>query len=430
MSEEKNREEISVVENAFGRPPGWLINNGITLIFCFLAIMLIISYFVKYPDTLQMQAIIHTENAPIDVLSKQSGLIESIFVKHNEKVDSGALMVVIASPLVQKDLEEIQNLIVQLDKITQPDDLKEIFLNKDLRLGSITESYLAMAKVFDEFNHFLSITETSDNISALTKEIGQTNKLVHSLESQELTYIEAMALNEKDLNRSIFLQKEGVLADVDVEISQAKILQDRIQKENYSTGKVNHTVRIQQLKTQIQSLVSKRNTDLSNRMFDLKQSIAQLKNEIIKWEDIYVIKAPKSGIISFTRYWSKDQWLRTGDTLGTINVTSSDQNMVLEGYLPISNSGKVTIGQSAQIEVANFPSNEFGVLKAKVVEMSFLPTRNSYLIRLELVNGLNTTYNKTLDAKQNMATMVIIETKEYSLLERFFQGLSDIMKNR
>lgn len=339
-------------------------------------------------------------------------------------------MVVIASPLVQKDFEELQKQIVQMDNITQPDDLNEIFLNKDLRLGSITESYLGMVKVFDEFKHFLTITETSDNISALTKEIGQTNNLVHSLESQELTYSEAMVLNEKDLNRSIFLQKEGVLADVDVEISQAKILQDRIQKENYSTGKVNHTVRIQQLKTQIQSLASKRNTDLSNRMFDLKQSIAQLKNEIIKWEDLYVIKAPKSGTISFTRYWSKDQWLRTGDTLGTINVSSSGQNMVLEGYLPISNSGKVTIGQSARIEVANFPSNEFGVLKAKVVEMSFLPTRNSYLIRLELVNGLRTTYNKTLDAKQNMAAMVIIETKEYSLLERFFQGLSDIMKNR
>jgi len=80
--------------------------------------------------------------------------------------------------------------------------------------------------------------------------------------------------------------------------------------------------------------------------------------------------------------------------------------------------------------VANYPANEYGVLKAKVLEMSLLPTRKSYLIRLELLDGLNTTYQKRLEARQNMSANVIIVTKQYSLLERFFQGLSDVVRNR
>lgn len=341
------KEEITNIENSFGTPPGWLLHNGVWLLTVLLFTILIISYFVKYPDTLSMQAVIHSENAPIDILSKQAGPIQNIYISHNQRVDSNQLMLNISSTLDLNDLESFKKLISQIETSTNYDDILSI-KTPNLQLGLINESYFALVKAVEEFKHFYKMKETQTNLHALHQEIIKTGDMVNALSQQENFYENRMVLTQKNLLRSKSLNIDGVVADAELDNTKSEVLQEEIQKGNYTSSKINYEVKIQQLKTEIQLLNSKRETELSNHLFELRQACNKIKNETEKWEDLYLIKSPGEGTISFSRYWTKNSWVKINDTIGTIDINQGLPKMVIIGYLPISNSGQLkkrSIGQ-------------------------------------------------------------------------------------
>lgn len=227
MNEEQ---EITTIDNAFGSPPGWILHNGIWLITVIFMIILGISYFVKYPDTLVMHGVLHSELAPLDILNKQSGTIEALGVKHNQTVDSDQVIIRIASTLHYDDLTELKNFINHIEDSEDPRVLSDYNV-KDLRLGPINESFTALIQAFESFKHTFFLTETKISISALNKEFDQTQRLIKALDSQERTYNETMVLNERSLNRNKYLQQEGVLADAEMEKTQAEVLYSECKKK-------------------------------------------------------------------------------------------------------------------------------------------------------------------------------------------------------
>ena len=76
-------EEINIVEihspeiqEVMGLVPRWITRWGITLIFIILFIFLIGSYFFKYPDIIQAEIVLTTENPPLKVIARSSGKIQ------------------------------------------------------------------------------------------------------------------------------------------------------------------------------------------------------------------------------------------------------------------------------------------------------------------------------------------------------------------
>jgi multidrug efflux pump subunit AcrA (membrane-fusion protein) len=57
-----------------------------TILFIFVCSLLLISYFVKYPDTVTAPISITTEFPPQKVISKSLGKIEKIFIENFQKV--------------------------------------------------------------------------------------------------------------------------------------------------------------------------------------------------------------------------------------------------------------------------------------------------------------------------------------------------------
>ena len=51
---------------------------------------------------------------------------------------------------------------------------------------------------------------------------------------------------------------------------------------------------------------------------ELSTSAIQLMNEIETWEMNFALKAPISGTVTFTSYWSENQQVTTGETVFTI----------------------------------------------------------------------------------------------------------------
>ena len=91
-----------------------------------------------------------------------------------------------------------------------------------------------------------------------------------------------------------------------------------------------------------------------------------------------------------------------------------------QAEMPITRSGKVRIGQQVNIKLNNFPYEEYGMIIGKVSNISLTPSNDRYIVKVNLENGLNTTYGKKLKFNQKMKGTAEIVTEDLRLIQRIF----------
>lgn len=428
--ENNNKEEQLAIENIFGNPPGWILNWGISSIFFFVVVCLGIAAFVRYPDKLYMSATVRSINPPIAIISKTLGEIDSITFTDKQYIHKGALLTNVRTTLNNNDLKQLEHFISKYQSIHSLPNYLSIKVPKDLELGVINGSYTLLVQSFEDFQNTLQQNAVFVKIASLQNEINQINRLNESLAKQENFYQKDLNLSIKDFKRNIELNRSGVISDVDKEKAESKLLQENRNVENFRTNRINNDVRVQQLLTEMNTLKSDRAVEVSTKNLQINQLVDKIKGEIKEWRNIYQIKAITDGTITLSRSWSKNQFINQGDTLLTILPQNDNSPLFAIGNLPQKSSGNLKIGQKATLDIQDYPSNQYGVLIGEVEDISILPQGNNYLVKLKLPKDLKTTYNKTLPFKQNLEANVSIQTKEYSLLERLFQNILDIMKNK
>lgn len=428
--ENNNKEEQLAIENIFGNPPGWILNWGISSIFFFVVVCLGIAAFVRYPDKLYMSATVRSINPPIAIISKTLGEIDSITFTDKQYIHKGALLTNVRTTLNNNDLKQLENFISKYQSIHSLPNYLSIKVPKDLELGVINGSYTLLVQSFEDFQNTLQQNAVFVKIASLQNEINQINRLNESLAKQENFYQKDLNLSIKDFKRNIELNRSGVISDVDKEKAESKLLQENRNVENFRTNRINNDVRVQQLLTEMNTLKSDRAVEVSTKNLQINQLVDKIKGEIKEWRNIYQIKAITDGTITLSRSWSKNQFINQGDTLLTILPQNDNSPLFAIGNLPQKSSGNLKIGQKATLDIQDYPSNQYGVLVGEVEDIALLPQGNNYLVKLKLPKDLKTTYNKTLPFKQNLEANVSIQTKEYSLLERLFQNILDIMKNK
>jgi hypothetical protein len=95
---------------------------------------------------------------------------------------------------------------------------------------------------------------------------------------------------------------------------------------------------------------------------------------------------------------------------------------------PAANSGKIKVQQRVQIQLENFPSDEYGELDGIIATISPVPNQDgNYLINVDIDKELITSYNKKIPFKQEMRGAAKIITEDLRLIERFFYQLRNII---
>ena len=147
----------------------------------------------------------------------------------------------------------------------------------------------------------------------------------------------------------------------------------------------------------------------------------------------YVLRAPITGKITFSKYWVENQNVSAGEEVFAI-VPDSTVSVIGKAMLPIARSGKVKTGQKVNIRLQNFPENEYGILRGKVDNISLVPAQRGemvyYTVEISLPDHLLTTYKKELPRLANMMGQAEIITEDISLLERFVLPIKKILKEK
>ena len=97
----------------------------------------------------------------------------------------------------------------------------------------------------------------------------------------------------------------------------------------------------------------------------------------------------------FLQLWAEKQTVNAGDNVFAV-IPINESGYIGKVKALAQNSGKIKIGQTVNIRLANYPDREFGIIKGTIKAISLTPDKDgNLLINVSLPKGLETSYKKT-----------------------------------
>lgn len=426
--EEVNKIEIRSEEyqEVLGATPNWILRSGITIILLVIIILLIGSWFFKYPDVLNSRVVILTENPPVQLKAYASGKLTHIFYSENQDVQQDSVVAVIENTA---NLNDIFLISIMLDTLS---DIRYFPENIDLKLGELQQTWSGLVRIISSYRNFIEIDYYEQKNKSLTSQINYYNKYYSGLLNQVKIMDKENSLALVQFERDKSLYNDNVIAKIDFEKSEQTYLQQKRNYESSKTSLINTQMQINQLYQQILDNNIQKTNELNTYEIQIEDALQGFKSQLAKWKQSYLIISPIDGRVSFNKVWFENQSVSAGDLIVTI-IPKNEMRIIGKADIPSTGVGKVKPGQTVNIKLDNYPYMEFGMLKAKVKNISLVPITTEqgifYSAEIELNDSiLKTNYNKIIPFSQNMAGTAEIITEDVRLLERFLNPLRSIWR--
>lgn len=426
--EEINKIEIRSedVQEIMGSSPRWIVRAGISVIFIVIVIVLIGSWFFKYPDIIESSIVVTTQNPPASLKAVSNGKISHIFVKEKEKVSNNRVIAIIENPANFDDVLKLDNIL----------DTFNIYNNLDidlpqLNVGELQNNYSGFVRLVKDYQSFKSLDFHQKKIKALEQQKNDLIGYINLLKNQKKLTSKSLSIAENQFNRDKSLFESGVYSQLDFEKSEKMFLQEKLSFENIKTSLANTQMQINQLDQQILDLKMQESIENSNRIIAISESVENLKSLIEAWKLRFLIISPIDGEVTFTQFWSVNQNVQAGEIVATV-IPTVQTHKIGKLLIPSMGVGKVKLGQSVNIKFDNFPHMEFGLVRAKINNISLVPfvTQDGvfYTAEVELSDSLVSNYGLKLEFSQEMSGIAEIITDDVRLLERFVNPLRSLWK--
>ncbi len=156
------------------------------------------------------------------------------------------------------------------------------------------------------------------------------------------------------------------------------------------------------------------------------QALQTMKSQIQAWDYKYLLKAPVSGTVSFTGFFQENQEIKAGQTL--FSVQQENTSYFAEMLVPQYNFGKVKQGQEVLLKFQAYPFEQYGSVAGKIEYINNTATDSGYLAKVNLPNGLVTSYKKPLQYRNGLFAQADIITENMRLLQRFYYNIAKQLK--
>lgn len=415
------------VQEILTRVPHWMIRYGNFLFLSLILLMLIISWFVKYPDVIESEAIITTEVPPHKEYAKTTGLLQELLVENNQFVEANQPLAIIQNSANFEDVFLLQSIIDTI-KLNNESIYFPIEKIPVIFLGQIEAEYAIFENNYMQYHLNKKLEPFSNEAIANAHSIAELNNRLHNMQSQRKISEEGLVLKKKELDRNKTLYEEGVISAQDYENNQLEYSQADRDLKNFESSisliresisnaqKISKGTEINRIKEEMVLLKN------------VIQSYNQLKRAIKDWRNRYVMESRMNGRVTFLSVWNANQAVDYGELVFTI-IPQENSSFIAKLKTPAKNSGKVKVGQMVNIKLDNYIDSEFGVLNGYVENISLIPDKeNFYLVDVKLPEKLITSYKKEIEFRQEMSGIAEIITEDLRLIERFFYQFRQVLQ--
>ena len=413
------------VRDILSDPPKAIYRWGNTILLGFIVLLVLMSWFIRYPDIVSTQIIITTNLPPEKLIAKTTGKIEAILVKDRTVVKNNTPLAIIENTSNYKDVFLLKSIIdtINLQRSDFP-----FHLLKSAQLGDVENTYSLFQKEYstDELNRELQPYKVEGAAHSL--ESIQLKERLSLLESQKSITQNELALEKLDLDRYQTLYNKGIVALQELEKHKLTFLQSEKGYKNLLSTISSLKSSINELNRTSKTTQINENKENVNLERNVMQAFFQLKKAVKDWELSYVFRSSIDGKVTFLQVWNENQFVTLGDNIFSI-VPTIESGYIGKVKASAQNSGKIKIGQNVNIRLANFPDREFGMINGKVKNISLTPDKEgNLLIDIALPKGIETSYKKKISFQQEMIGTADIVTEDLRLLERLLYQFRDLFK--
>jgi len=419
------------VQEILGIIPSWIVRWGMVLFFIIICIILFGSWIFEYPHVVKSRILVTTENPPSSAVARTDGRIMELFVRDNQKVEAGEVLALIENTAIYDDVLFLKTRVDSFRQLLYTEsDSAFIDFPRNLILGNIQSSYASFLKNYDDLRNFIRLDYHHQKIESMEEEIQRFRAYSWTLKKQSRILASERELAQNQFTRDSTLYSQGVIPAAEFEKSRAELLQKQRAYEQSRTSIVEAEIQISKLQQQILDLRLLKNEDYDNLRLAVSESFDNLLSEIGYWEQNFVLTTTVGGTVSFTRIWSENQHVSTGDLVMTV-IPEQSGDMIGKIELQLLGAGKVEVGQEVKIKFDNYPYMEYGMVTGIVKSISLATSNNAYSVAVSLPDGLRTNYGNEITFNQDMQGDAEIITNEESLLERIVNPVkSVIMKQK
>jgi HlyD family secretion protein len=285
-----------------------------------------------------------------------NGLVEQVMVKDGQRVEAGAVLVVLRDEAGSKQLKALRNSQLLLRRSLMMVN-QSLGLPAQTGLPGVDPRELSISQQELALRQASAQSEAQQQRSVLRQSIAEQNS----------------ARARRDLNQTSFKRLERLLNDG--AISQ---LQMEREKEKLLDAELNYeraAYRVEQTEQQLRQAQFRANhvavaeaKELYNRRLNLQRELAELDNQISEQQKrmaLHTLKAPVGGTV-FDVNVSRGELASAAQPALQLVPNQSLQAKIL---IPNNEVGLVKVGMPVEVRVDSFPFNEYGSLRGKLLRV-------------------------------------------------------------
>jgi len=416
------------VQDVLAEPPHWMFRWGNVVILAILLMILLMSYFIKYPEFVPATIMVTSQNPPEKLQIRTDSKIEKIFMSDHQKVKKGQILMVLQSTANYKDVLQLSKIIDSLsteELVSFP--LKQV---SGFKLGELQTDYNNFAKAFQDEKLFTRLKPYAPENVATAQNILANKSRMLTLKKQQTFELSKYELVKKNYQRAQQLFSQKVISTFEFESEKIKFLQAQQSLESIALSISQTEEAISNLHKTKSGVTINAEKDKINYASQTLQLLEQLRRSLRAWEQNYLVVSSTAGLASFQQFWGENQFVKRGDLVVSI-LPDHKKALIGKMMVPAVNSGKITKGEKVLIKLDNYRYQEYGIVEGRVQNISFTPDdKGNYYVDVTLPEGLKTSYHKTLPFDTELKGNAEIVTQDLRLIERFFYQFRRLLDNR
>ena len=413
-----NHEEV---QDIIGRPPSWIVGSGSTVIACLVLLVFAGAWMIHYPDVVTASITLSSSNPPVSLVAQTSGRITQISINDGDSVKRDQVIAVIDNPANTRDMLMLDSIIQSLD--TALDLGRSIIrttLAKNLQLGEVQSQYADLFQAVSNYQFVFRNSYYTDKQSIIQNQKVHNNKIDTFIQEKEKMLNDQLKLEGWKDSVNEILVREKVISPSEYKEIQKNHLSQHIATTDNSASLLQNQVQLDEYRKGISDLVQQSKTERKNALASIRDGILKIRGQLASWKKQYVFRAPIAGKATFFNVWKANQYVSSGEQV--FMIVPAQQQYEIRAQLPVYKAGKIKAGQRALIKLSEYPFEEFGMLQAKVVSLTSVALDSTYIVHLDLANGLHTTRNRVLEGRPVINGTVDFITSDRNIVQRLLQG--------
>jgi multidrug resistance efflux pump len=388
---------------------------------------LLLSWFIRYPDTINGRIVI-TGNAPaVPLVAKQGGNLERLEVSEGDAVHAGQLLAIIKNSANSQQVLALKGEAEKLlPFLADPTRFVPLRLDPEVQLGQVQNAFCDFATSYRNYETLLADKYAEHTLAIVEDQLKFKKSQLETAVKQGEGSQRESALAKESLDRMRRLYQKDAVSAAEMQNYERTYLEQTRLLSGLAKVVMEDQISINDYEKQLNDLAHQREETLRLARLSLSEAWKKLMASIEAWESDYVLRSPVEGRVGFYDFWREQQYVTAGKTVMIIVPEVSD----LIGRMPTKEHGvgKIVPGQRVFIKLDDYPSREFGMVTGEVQSVSLVVQQGEQLVSVKIGHPLKTHLGREVPFKQEMAGDASVVTQDFRLLERFFQSVGEVLR--